>query len=368
MRSSQPVARGNDTAIPGARRRRPPAAPRLRAAPACRHPPGRSPLPAASAAGTPAAPSPAPDRAAPPARRDSRSAPAPAARPAAAPASRTASPVPRSGTPSGHSPTPLRARPSQSNFSPGSSLRSGATSLCATMLRAGMRMPRQDLQAQVAHRGESADGEVAIAPFMPGIDDLDADGAPVQLGIAAPVRHAGVVGAACLRHQAQHRAVLVHHVMRRHMRRRIAQPVDCRLGCLHAGVVQNQRVDRHAVGPGILVRAGQVADMHKTGGGGGGGGGEQGSKRTPSPLEGEGWGGGCPPPWSAWSAPLSPTLPLKGGGESDFPAFSALCAAPCRHSPRSRLMRSQAALICATLSLARAMNSAGTPREARLSG
>ena len=38
------------------------------------------------------------------------------------------------------------------------------------------------------------------------------------------------------------------------------------------------------------------------------------------------------------------------------------------HKPRSRLIWSQAALIRATLSLARAMNSAGTPRAARLSG
>src|SRR5215813_5982266 len=38
------------------------------------------------------------------------------------------------------------------------------------------------------------------------------------------------------------------------------------------------------------------------------------------------------------------------------------------HNPRSRLILSQAALICATFSLARAMNSPGTPRAARLSG
>src|SRR6185312_14998820 len=38
------------------------------------------------------------------------------------------------------------------------------------------------------------------------------------------------------------------------------------------------------------------------------------------------------------------------------------------HSPRSRLMRSQAALMRATVALAFSMNSGGTPRAARASG
>ena len=123
----------------------------------------------------------------------------------------------------------------------------------------------------------------------------------VQLAVAAPIRHAGVPGAPLLRHQPQHRAVLVHHVMRGHARGGIAQPVDRLLRGPHAGVVQDQHVDRRAGGPFILVRTGQVADAQA-------------------------------------------------------------------HKPRSRLIRSQAALMRATFSLARAMNSAGTPRAARLSG
>ena len=42
--------------------------------------------------------------------------------------------------------------------------------------------------------------------------------------------------------------------------------------------------------------------------------GKEKSKKTPSPLEGEGWGEGCELRGFCVDRPLSPTLPLKGGG------------------------------------------------------
>ena len=173
---------------------------------------------------------------------------------------------------------------------------------------------------------------------MAGIDDLDADRPSIQRCVASPIGHAGVEGTPRFRNQAQHGAVLVHHVMRRHMCVRIAQPVDRRPCRLHAGVVQDQRVDGHAVRSVVLIRAGQVADCEQGGGGGLGSGARRQVQCGSTPLPG-------PPP--------------QGGRR---------CAFLPAHNPRSRLMRSQAALIFATLSLARATNSAGTPRAARLSG
>ena len=73
--------------------------------------------------------------------------------------------------------------------------------------------------------------------------------------------------------------------------------------------------------------------------------------------------------WNASSRPSRgrcggrPGLALSGGGRR-----ARLPREPTRQSPRSRLMRSQAALISATFVVARLTNSSGTPREARLSG
>ncbi len=108
-------------------------------------------------------------------------------------------------------------------------------------------------------------------------------------------------GAAVLRHQPEHRAVFLDHVMRRNPGLGAAQPVDGGLAGLHARVMQDQHVHRRIRGALVVVGARQVD-------------------------------------------------------------------AAQRHRPRSRLIRSQAALIRATLSLALAMKAGGTPRAARLSG
>ena len=78
---------------------------------------------------------------------------------------------------------------------------------------------------------------------MAGIDQLDADRARVDVAMAAPERDAGVPGAAILRHQAEDAAVLLDHVVRADLRRRVAHPRQRRVAGLHAGVVQHQHVD-----------------------------------------------------------------------------------------------------------------------------
>ena len=85
-------------------------------------------------------------------------------------------------------------------------------------------------------------GKSRIAEIVSGIDDLDADRAGVDVGLARPGRHAGVPGAARLRHELHDAAVLVDEVMARHPRLGVAQPIERRLGALHAGVVQQDDV------------------------------------------------------------------------------------------------------------------------------
>jgi len=71
-------------------------------------------------------------------------------------------------------------------------------------------------------------------------------------------------------------------------------------------------------------------------------------------------------PWSPDFPPpgLPPAAAVRPSGEGEMrPAERRV-----NYRPRSRLILSHAALIRATLSLARAMNSGGTPRLARLSG
>lgn len=215
-------------------------------------------------------------------------------------ASRTAPAAPRSGTPGPHADAVLCQAPPVEPFSRILLSVRRHVAVCNDVARRD-RVPRQNGKAEIAHRGELQHRKVAIAPFVARVHDLDADRPGVQFTVPTPIRHAGVEGPSLLRHEAQHRAVLIHHIVRRHARGGIAQPIDRLLRGWHTGVMQDQDVDRGPCRPFVLVRARQVAN-------------------------------------------------------------------PQLHKPRSRLIWSQAALIRATFSLARAMNSAGTPRAARLSG
>ena len=57
---------------------------------------------------------------------------------------------------------------------------------------------------------------------MAGIGDLDADRARIDVGFAGPVRRAGMPGAAILRNERQHAAVLVDEIVRGDLALRIA--------------------------------------------------------------------------------------------------------------------------------------------------
>src|SRR5688500_17517844 len=82
---------------------------------------------------------------------------------------------------------------------------------------------------------------------MPGIDDLDADRALVDIGLAAPMADAGVPGALTLIHQRMDASIFLHYIMAADFAGRIAQARQCFGGGRHTGVMQHQHVNHMAV-------------------------------------------------------------------------------------------------------------------------
>ena len=131
------------------------------------------------------------------------------------------------------------------NSSPGSSLRSGAMSECATMRFCGIgqreRMPWQSsITAAIC-----ASGKRPVAPLMAGVHDLDADRARVEILIAPPPAAPRLPGALVFGHQREHPAVFLDHVMGRDARLLVLLHAgERRRAVLHAGIVQHQHVER----------------------------------------------------------------------------------------------------------------------------
>ena len=75
------------------------------------------------------------------------------------------------------------------------------------------RMPGEDAEAEFADCRHLQGGEGAVAPVVPGIDDLDADAAVVQPAPPVPARHAGMPSALCFGYQTEDRAILLDDIM-----------------------------------------------------------------------------------------------------------------------------------------------------------
>ncbi len=92
--------------------------------------------------------------------------------------------------------------------------------------------------------------ERAVAEFVAGIDDLDADRDGIHIGLALPIGDPGMPGAALLRHQAIDAAILLDQVVAGDARRIGVGQAGQGLGPGgHAGIVQDDDVRR----PGALV-------------------------------------------------------------------------------------------------------------------
>ncbi len=99
--------------------------------------------------------------------------------------------------------------------------------------------------------------EVPVAELVAGIDQLDADGAGVDVPLAGPAGHAGVPGAPVLGHQLEDPTVLLDHVVGAHLGGGVAETLQRRLARLHAGVMKQQHVDR-LVAACVVVRRGTI--------------------------------------------------------------------------------------------------------------
>ncbi len=75
-------------------------------------------------------------------------------------------------------------------------------------------MARKDAARQIHQRRDLRLRKRLIAKFMAGIDQLDADGARVDVGLARPPRQPGMPGAQRLRHMGIHTSIAPDGVMR----------------------------------------------------------------------------------------------------------------------------------------------------------
>src|SRR6185312_12694852 len=120
-------------------------------------------------------------------------------------------------------------------------------------------MPAGDDSArQFLDRGDLPVGKRAVAEFVAGIDDLDADGMGVDVAPPGPETFPGMPGAALLRHETPHRAVFLNDIMRADPGDGIAQPVDRRCRAGHAGVMEQQHIGRPEA-PFVMVGRGTLA-------------------------------------------------------------------------------------------------------------
>jgi len=108
--------------------------------------------------------------------------------------------------------------------------------------------PRADVGDEVDQGLDLRVGEGAIAELVARIDDLDADGDGVDVGLALPEALSGMPGAAFLRNQGEDAAVFLDHVVGADLGLRVAHAFERHLARGHAGVVQDDHVRRRRAG------------------------------------------------------------------------------------------------------------------------
>ncbi len=218
--------------------------------------------PESAARGRPRSPHPA-RPAAPWPRDGSAAAPPTAARHRPHPDSRRSAPPP--GTPPDR-PAHPRARPTappsasrrQSNRAPGSPLRPGAMSECAITRSGGMFQRAITCAKSRSSAAICASAKGSVPPFASSIPMEREFTSATPPQAPAPACQARASSG----HQRQHLAGLGNQVVRRHLRRRIAQPLQRRPAGGHRSVVENDQVRHRPAPPLAEIRRGMRQARH----------------------------------------------------------------------------------------------------------
>src|SRR5262245_66549585 len=102
--------------------------------------------------------------------------------------------------------------------------------------------PGDDRSAQRDDGCNLAQRIIRIAEFMTRIDDLDADRAGIDVGLASPGRLTCVPRAPLFEHALYDSAVFEHDIVRGYLALRRGELLQSRLAVLHSGVVQHDHV------------------------------------------------------------------------------------------------------------------------------
>ena len=162
----------------------------------------------------------------------------------------------------GQKPTPRTASPRQSNSSPGSSLREGATSEWASTRWGKIPCRSMIPRARAANAAIWGSGNGPVAPFMPRVDQFHTDRPAVDVAFPLPVPGTRMPCPPVLRHQGEDRPVFLHKVMGADLGLLIAQALQRLPAGRHAGVVDQQDIDRNPLGPGAVVGRGEGGGWH----------------------------------------------------------------------------------------------------------
>src|SRR5437868_15235922 len=102
------------------------------------------------------------------------------------------------------------------------------------------RMAAQEVTAQLLQRRHLFCGKSPVTPFVAGIDDLDPERDRVEVALTLPAGMPGMKRPPRFWNELPDEAAFLDQIMSADPGRGIAQPVECRRGAHHTGIMQHQ--------------------------------------------------------------------------------------------------------------------------------
>jgi hypothetical protein len=128
----------------------------------------------------------------------------------------------------------------------------------------GDAVPGDDVAGKGLYRRHLSLGEVPVAEIVPGIVDLDADRAGVDVPFSRPDRYPRVPGAPVLLDHRDDMPVRVDEIVAAHLGPGIAQPGNRLLRARHAGIMQDHHGGHGTLAPRSMIVARPADDPRKT--------------------------------------------------------------------------------------------------------